>query len=154
MLTNANADYQTQLSNNGQAGMSAAYPPDGTFQTYFNSTHWKQDLANANATAQAKYQAYSDLVNQLTIDPSLKNILALIANNLPALFPIRSRRMDHRSQCSTGSPQFLSLLWSTTDGQNNAGQPVCRYFRWFQCVTLMRPKQHRTCLTICRLKYW
>ncbi len=116
VLTNANADYQTQLSNNGQAGMSAAYPPDGTFQTYFNSTHWKQDLANANATAQAKYQAYSDLVNQLTIDPSLKNILALIATPTG---PVSGSAPAGWTKVANadGSLQFCPYYGLTTDGQ-------------------------------------
>jgi len=79
VVTNANTDYQTQLANNGAAVMSTIYPPDGSFATFFKQSHWSSDYTNANATAQAKFQAYSDLVNQLTIDPSLKNILALIA---------------------------------------------------------------------------
>lgn len=79
VVTNATTDYQTQLSNNGAAVMNAIYPPDGSFATFLSKTHWLQDINNANATADAKGQAYYDLVNQLTIDPSLKTILALIA---------------------------------------------------------------------------
>jgi hypothetical protein len=79
IMTNAKSDYNTQLSNGGEDGMTVLYPPSGSFSDFFGATHWKEDWKNANATAQNKYQAYSDLVNELTIDPTLKNILSMIA---------------------------------------------------------------------------
>ncbi|ADB40242.1 hypothetical protein [Spirosoma linguale] len=79
LVASATSDYQTQLANNGLEGMKVIYPPDGLFGSFYNATHWKKDREKANATAQAKYEAYSDLVAQLTIDQSLKDILAKIA---------------------------------------------------------------------------
>jgi hypothetical protein len=116
IVTSARSDYQTQLANNGADGMSVLYPTDGTFGTFFNATHWKQDLANANATAQAKYQAYSDLVNQLTIDPTLKNILSLIAFPTGLVSGPAPRGWTKVAD-TTGALQFQPYYGLESDGQ-------------------------------------
>jgi hypothetical protein len=116
IITNANTDYQTQLANNGAAVMSTIYPPDGSFGAFFTQTHWQQDRTNANATAQAKYQAYSDLVNQLTIDPSLKNILALI---VPPTGPVSGAAPAGWTKVlnADGTLQFQPYYGLDTNGQ-------------------------------------
>ncbi|MFT4535351.1 MAG: hypothetical protein ACI9P5_002717 [Saprospiraceae bacterium] len=79
IVTNAKTDYNTQLSNTGLDAMKVIYPSDGSFGNFFGATHWKTDYSNAQATLETLNTQYNEMVVNLTTDPSLQNIMKMMA---------------------------------------------------------------------------
>jgi hypothetical protein len=125
VITNAKSDYNTELANVGMDGMVVAYPPDGSFKSFFTGSHWNQDFANAQALAALKNKQYSDLVAQLTTDPSLQNILNLMVNpamQIPPL-PVSGPAPANGAWCKVADATG-ALQWKPYYGLDGSGQQM------------------------------